>query len=126
MADLTTTFAGLQLKNPIIIASSGLTDSLERIIELENKGAAAVVLKSLFEEEILREMKAQLKSMSSESFLYPETLEFYENNDLKEESTQQYLNLIEKSKYSVNIPIIASINKITEMLSRKRRRIKLI
>ena len=113
MADLTTTFAGLQLKNPIIIGSSGLTDSLDGIIELENKGAAAVVLKSLFEEEILREMKAQLKSMSSETFLYPETLEFYENTDLTEESTQQYLKLIEKAKYSVNIPVIASINCIT-------------
>ena len=113
MADLTTTFAGLHLKNPIIIGSSGLTDSLESIIELENRGAAAIVLKSLFEEEILREMKAQLKSMSSETFLYPETLEFYENNDVTEESTQQYLNLIEKTKYSVNIPVIASINCIT-------------
>ena len=113
MADLTTTFAGLHLKNPIIIGSSGLTVSLESIIELENRGAAAIVLKSLFEEEILREMKAQLKSMSSETFLYPETLEFYENNDVTEESTQQYLNLIEKTKYSVNIPVIASINCIT-------------
>ncbi len=113
MADLTTTFAGLNLKNPIIVGSSGLTDSLEGIIELENRGAAAVVLKSLFEEEILREMKSRLKSMSSESFLYPETLEFYENDDLSEESTEQYLRLIEKTKYSVNIPVIASINCIT-------------
>ena len=54
--DLSTTYLGLQLKNPIIVGSSGLTDSVEKIVKLEKMGAAAVVLKSLFEEEILMEM----------------------------------------------------------------------
>jgi dihydroorotate dehydrogenase (fumarate) len=58
MTDLTTVFAGLTLRNPIIIGSSGLSDTLDNIIEIERKGAAAVVLKSLFEEEILKEMNA--------------------------------------------------------------------
>jgi dihydroorotate dehydrogenase (fumarate) len=49
---LQTTFAGLKLKNPIIAASSGLTNSINKIIELENSGVGAIVLKSLFEEQI--------------------------------------------------------------------------
>lgn len=52
MANLKTTFAGLKLKNPVIISSSGLTDTPDKIKQLENAGAAAVVLKSVFEEQI--------------------------------------------------------------------------
>ncbi|MBN2347447.1 MAG: dihydroorotate dehydrogenase-like protein [Bacteroidales bacterium] len=113
MIDLSTSFAGIKLKNPIIIGSSGLTDSLENIIELENKGAAAVVIKSLFEEEILREMKANINSMNSEISIYPEALDFYEDTIYKKESTTDFLNLIEKSRNSANIPIIANINCIS-------------
>ena len=52
MAQLTTTYAGLTLQNPIIISSSGLTNSAAKIKELEKSGAGAVVLKSVFEEQI--------------------------------------------------------------------------
>ena len=52
MAQLNTTFAGLKLKNPIIVGSSGLTNSVEKIQKLEQAGAGAVVLKSVFEEQI--------------------------------------------------------------------------
>ena len=63
MANLTTTYLGLKLKNPIIAASSGLTNSLDDIKEFEKKGAAAVVLKSIFEEEIRRELEKDLNTM---------------------------------------------------------------
>ena len=56
MADLKTKYMGLELKNPVIVGSSGLTNSVENIIEIEKNGAAAVVLKSLFEEQILHEI----------------------------------------------------------------------
>ena len=56
MADLSTNYLGLQLKNPIVVGSSGLTDSVAKIKNLETMGAGAVVLKSLFEEEIIMEM----------------------------------------------------------------------
>ena len=113
MTDLSTSFAGLKLKNPVIIGSSGLTNSIKDIMELEKNGAAAVVLKSLFEEEIIREMQATYSSMSSEGFIYPETLEFYEHEDKTEESTIKYLDLIAKTKKEVTIPVIASINCLT-------------
>ncbi|MFO7658537.1 MAG: dihydroorotate dehydrogenase-like protein [Bacteroidales bacterium] len=113
MANLSTQFAGLQLKNPVIIGSSGLTDSVSSIQELEANNAAAVVLKSLFEEEILVEMQSKHNSMSAEGFIYPETLDFYEHADLEEESSTKYLDLITSVKKVVSIPVIASINCVT-------------
>ena len=112
MPNLSTDYLGLKLKNPIIAASSGLTDSVEGIKNLEQAGVAAVVLKSIFEEEIVSEMEANLKKMASDSFLYPETLEFYEEHSEDNISTK-YLELISSSKKAVDIPVIASINCIT-------------
>lgn len=112
MSDLSTKYLGLTLKNPIVIASSGLTDSVEAIKTLEKNGAAAVVLKSLFEEEIVAEMDANLKKMASDSFIYPETLDFYEDSE-EDNLSIKYLELITNAKKEVTIPIIASINCVT-------------
>ncbi len=113
MTNLSTTYLGLNLKNPLIAGSSGLTDNVETIKAIEDNGAAAVVLKSIFEEEIIAEMEANLQKMSSTGFIYPETLEFYENNYAHEEITEQYLKLIRDAKQAVSIPVIASINCVT-------------
>ena len=109
MPDLSTKYMGLSLKNPVIIASSGLTDSVEKIKELEANGAAAVVLKSLFEEEIILEMKETEHRMTGRPFLFPETLDFTEE-ELYEDSVRKYLRLIKEAKEAVQIPVIASIN----------------
>jgi dihydroorotate dehydrogenase (fumarate) len=113
MADLTTVFAGLKLKNPVIIGSSGLSDTIESMQELERYGASAVVLKSLFEEEILVEMNAGLHKMSSDGFLYPETVDYYDFFDTPDEATLNYLKHIKSAKKSLSIPVIASINCMT-------------
>lgn len=111
MIDLSTTYMGFKLKNPIIAGSSGLTDSVEKIIELEKSGAAAVVLRSIFEEEILVEMNARLKQMNSAGFVYPETVDEYAYyDDAENESSYKYLQLIRQAKAAVRIPIFASIN----------------
>jgi dihydroorotate dehydrogenase (fumarate) len=83
------------------------------MLELQKHGAAAVVLKSLFEEEILREMNANLHRMSSEGFLYPETVDFYDFYETPEEATVKYLGQIQEAKKNLSIPVIASINCIT-------------
>ncbi len=113
MAQLSTTFARLNLRNPIIISSSGLSDSLENIIALEKAGAAGIVLKSLFEEEILKDINASMQRMSSDGFLYPETVDYYEHMDIALEATTLYLQQISKAHNSVSIPVIASINCVT-------------
>ncbi len=112
MQNLSTNYLGLTLKNPIVAASSGLTDSVDNIKKLEAAGVSAVVLKSIFEEEIVLEMETNMKKMATENFLYPETLGFYEDEDDTNISTD-YLELIRNAKEAVNIPIIASINCVT-------------
>ncbi len=109
MANLSTTYLGLNLKNPIIAASSGLTNSLDDIKEFEKKGAAAVVLKSIFEEEIRRELEKDLNTMTMDTFTYPETMEYYDNF-AEDDSLTNYLKLIRDAKQAVKIPIIASVN----------------
>ncbi len=113
MVNLQCKYLGLDLKNPLIVGSSGLTDSVKLIRQLEENGAGAVVLKSLFEEEILLELKANMSRMTSESFLYPETVEYYEEHDTIRESTDHYLELIRQSRKAANLPVIASINCMT-------------
>lgn len=109
MANLSTSYLGLKLKNPIIAASSGLTNSIDDIKEFEEQGAAAVVLKSIFEEEIRRELEKDLDSMNMGTFLYPETLDYYDNY-AEDDSLTNYLKLIRDAKNAVKIPIIASVN----------------
>jgi dihydroorotate dehydrogenase (fumarate) len=104
MADLTTKYVGLSLKNPLVVSSSGLTDSVEKIIELERIGAGAVVLKSLFEEQLKFEA-GQYSGYSD----YPEA-EDYIRSYTKDHSVGNYLDLIEAAKKTTTIPIIASIN----------------
>jgi len=104
MANLNTNYAGLQLRNPFIISSSGLTSSLDKIRKFDSLGAGAVVLKSLFEEQILFEIGSM-----SESSDYPEALD-YLTRYTKENSVKEYLDLIRNAKKAVQIPIIASIN----------------
>jgi len=104
MANLETTYLGLKLKNPIIVSSSGLTNSAEKIIKLEEAGAGAVVMKSLFEEQINHEAGIMIEQSD-----YPEAEE-YVYNYVKENSVSEYLETIRKAKAKVKIPVIASIN----------------
>lgn len=110
MADLKTNFAGLELKNPLIVGSSGLTDSVEKIKDIASQGAGAVILKSLFEEQISYE--AQSTIASNESNEYPEAADYIKEYT-KDNSLNDYLNLIREAKKDTDIPIIASINCIT-------------
>jgi dihydroorotate dehydrogenase (fumarate) len=109
MPNLSTSYLGLQLKNPVIVGSSGLTDSVEKIVNLEAMGAGAVVLKSLFEEEIIMEMEETIHAMTNRHFVFPESMDYMETVH-KEDILTNYLRLIADSKKAVSIPVIASIN----------------
>lgn len=104
MIDLTTTYAGMDLKSPVIVSSSGLTNSVERIKKIATAGAGAVVLKSLFEEQIMYEF-GNLVSGSD----YPEA-EDYVRTYARENSLDNYLSIIKGAKEAVEIPVMASIN----------------
>lgn len=107
--DLSVKYMGLDLKSPIVVGSSGLTNSVEKIKELEKHGAGAVVLKSLFEEQLRYEGMAEGDKNTHD---YPEALD-YIKSFTKDTSVSDYLNLIGDCKKEVKIPIIASINCVT-------------
>jgi len=111
MADLTTIYLGMELKNPVIAGSSGLTNDVENLKELEKYGAGAVVLKSIFEEQILMETQEEVRA--SDLGIHPEAAG-YLTTMTKEHSVYRYLDLIEKAKKAVSIPVIASVNCLTD------------
>ncbi len=108
MANLETTFLGLKLKNPLIAASSGITNSVDKIKRLEEAGIGAVVLKSIFEEQINNEVTNMLLQ-DSQNTGYPEA-EDYIRNYLHSNTLIKHIHLIEESRKAVDIPVIASIN----------------
>jgi len=107
MINLETNYLGLKLKNPIVVSSSGLTNSVEKIGKLVDAGAGAVVLKSLFEEQINHEISNSIQS--GEGFDYPEAVDYIKEYT-KENNVNDYLNLIKGAKAAYDIPVIASIN----------------
>jgi len=108
MANLSTTYLGLKLKNPIIASSSTLTSNVENIIKLEKSGVSAVVLRSIFEEEITLEANKFIEGAVKEG--YDEGLFDYYDKKVKQNNVNNYLELIKDAKSAVDIPIIASVN----------------
>jgi len=110
--DLSTTYMGLRLSNPIIAASCGLTGTSDGIRKLADNGAGAVVLKSIFEEEILLRTNRRLEEAQKDPLIYSglsETLDYIDIH-LREDNLGTYLQMIIDAKNSVSIPVIGSIN----------------
>lgn len=112
MADLKTNYLGLELRSPLIAASSGLTNSVKDIKEFYDNGVGAVVIKSIFEEEIMAELNQSITQTSRPGTLYPEIYDFFDIGDM-EDSVSKYLKLISEAKSAVPIPIIGSVNCIS-------------
>jgi dihydroorotate dehydrogenase (fumarate) len=109
--DLSTTYMGLKLRTPIIVSSSRLTHSFDDIKKCADQGAGAIVLKSIFEEQLLAD-KNRLMDQAHEYFWFPEAIEFI-NEHAKEFGLKHYLELITEVKGYSRIPLIASINCVT-------------
>jgi dihydroorotate dehydrogenase (fumarate) len=108
MADISTSYMGIELRNPLIVGSSDLTMSVEKIRQCEEAGAGAVVLKSLFEEQLEDEVRTARRQASFPDD-HAEAHDYIRNTALQL-SEDRYLNLIREAKRSVTIPIIASLN----------------
>jgi len=111
MANISTRFFGLDLKSPVIAASSSITGNKEQILKLAEAGAGAIVLKSIFEEEIYHELEEEL-NLRSEMHADPEYLDYFDYV-IKEENIRKYLLLIAEVKAKTKVPIVASINCIS-------------
>ncbi|MEE4256673.1 MAG: dihydroorotate dehydrogenase-like protein [Bacteroidales bacterium] len=106
--DLSTKYLGLELPTPVIVGSSGLTDTAKKIEELEKYGAGAVVIKSIFEEEITMEYEKVLAEEAPSR--YKDDYLDYFDYKIKEQNLGNYIKLITEAKKKVKIPVIASIN----------------
>ncbi len=115
MADLSTKYLGLSLRNPIVIGSSGLTNSVKEIVELDKNGAGAVVLKSIFEEQIILQAEHSMREAVAHDLMYAEYSENldYIDTHIKEKELGNYLSLISEAKSKVQMPVIASINAVS-------------
>lgn len=107
MIDLSTTYMGLSLRNPLIVASSSMTGKLDGVKQAADSGAGAVVLKSLFEEQIAAETAAL--GQHADYAAHTEAAEYLHGYGM-ELGPQQYLQLISDARKAVDIPIIASLN----------------
>jgi len=112
--ELSTTFLGLELKNPLIASASPLTASLESIRRLEESGIAAVIMHSLFEEEINHEIRQIDHFLHTHSDSNPEAITYLPSEvDFDNLHSEQYLEEIRRVKESVGIPVIASLNGVS-------------
>ncbi len=107
--DLSVSYLGLKLKSPIVVGSSSLTSTVNNLEKIEKSGAGAVVLKSIFEEEIFNEYEDVLRKEMKEETPNLGYLDYYDFK-IKEDNVKNYIDLIKQAKSNLSIPVIASIN----------------
>lgn len=113
MVDLSTTYLGLKLKNPIVASSSPLTQKPETAQELEAAGVAAVIMHSLFEEQIIHESLKLHDDLMRGTESYAEALTYLPDYGQYSVGPETYLNTLRKMKQAVNIPVIGSLNGVS-------------
>lgn len=113
MTDLSTTYMGLKLKSPLVAAASPLSRTLDGIKRLEDAGAAAITMYSLFEEQITLESQALDLFLTQGAESYAEAISYFPDLGQYNVGPEGYLNLILKAKQSVDVPIIGSLNGVS-------------
>jgi len=111
--DVTTTYLGLPLRSPIVASASPMCDSLENIRRFEESGVGAVVLPSLFEEQLELESHAVHADLSRGAESCPESLNYFPNLHNYNLGPDAYLELVRKARHGVSIPVIASLNGVS-------------
>lgn len=113
MPDLTTTYLGLSLKNPLVASSSPLSKKLDSVRRLEDAGAAAVVMYSLFEEQITRDSHQLDHYLDSTAHHHAEALNYFPDMERYNAGPDAYLEHLHRVKRAVQIPVIGSLNGIS-------------
>jgi dihydroorotate dehydrogenase (fumarate) len=107
---LTTEYLGMILSNPIVVGASPLSDDLDTIKRLEDAGAGAIVLRSLFEEQISREQMAEFVYLDGHGESFAEASSFFPSPRAFALGPHQYLEHLRRVRHAVGIPVIASLN----------------
>ena len=111
--DLTTTYLGLRLSSPFMIGASPLADDLDRVKRLEDAGCAAIVLRSLFEEQITAAETGRIRHLDPLDARFAAVLSYFPDADSFALGPSEYLEHIALLKRTVRIPVIASLNGTT-------------
>jgi dihydroorotate dehydrogenase (fumarate) len=111
--DTTTTYLGLTLKNPIVASASPISHTLDGIRRLEDADAAAVVMYSLFEEQIIHESRQLDHYLTYGTDSFAEALSYFPEMETYNTGPEEYLQLIRRAKETVDIPVIASLNGVS-------------
>ena len=111
--ELATSYMGLALRNPLVASASPLSKTLDGVRRLADGGVGAIVLYSLFEEQLRREaeLNARLADAGTESFA--ESLSYFPAEAEEEPGPRQYLSLLERAAEAVDVPVIGSLNGVT-------------
>ena len=113
MVDLTTTYLGLKLKNPFVASSSPLTEKLETVQKMEQAGIAAIVLPSLFEEQIINESWKLHRDLDRGAEGFSEALSYLPDSGRYSIGPDRYIEKLAKTKQSVKIPVFGSLNGVS-------------
>lgn len=111
MSDLSTTYMGIPLKNPIVVAASSISSMVDQVKMAEQVGAAGLVIRSLFEEQIEYEQQQFAESLEVGSNFYAEALSFYP--EIEHGEADEHLMWVEKTRKAVEMPLFASLNAVT-------------
>ncbi len=113
MPDLTTTYLGMQLKNPLVASSSPLSKKMDTVRRLEDAGAAALVMYSLFEEQITHESQELHHYLERGTHTFAESLSYFPDLNYYNLGPEPYLEHLHKIKQALSIPVIGSLNGIS-------------
>jgi len=111
--DLTTTYLGLSLKNPIVPSASPLSYSVDSMKRLEDAGASAIVMYSLFEEQIAHDAAELNHYLTYGTESFAESLTYFPDADQYHVGPEEYVSLVRRAKEALSIPVIGSLNGIT-------------
>jgi dihydroorotate dehydrogenase (fumarate) len=113
MVDLTTTYLGLKLKNPLVASPSPLSEKVENVKRMEEAGVAAVVMYSLFEEQIIHESLELDYFLTRGTESFAEALTYFPNIGKFTLAPEKYVETLKKTKLAVNIPVLGSLNGVS-------------
>ena len=113
MTDLTTSYLGLHLKNPLVASASPLSRRVDQVRQLEDAGAAAVVMESLFEEQINHESRELDHYLNRGTETYAESLTYFPDLEYDHLLPDAYLEHLRRVKLAVDIPVVGSLNGVS-------------
>ncbi|NWG06190.1 MAG: dihydroorotate dehydrogenase-like protein [Chloroflexi bacterium] len=114
MTDLSTTYLGLKLRNPIVASASPLSKKLDRAKKLDEAGIGAIVMFSLFEEQIIQESLELDHYLNRGAESFPEALSYLPDGGMYAVSPEKYLNQVAGLKKAVSVPVIGSLNGVSK------------